>query len=456
MSASIRSAGVAASASATSSRMMASREPSIGRRCDRARRFELVLLPSAIVKSYCTRRPLLFDHLSCRVLMRILILTPRLPWPPIDGGRIAMARLAEGLVRAGADVEILSLNPRKHRVTMTPPIPTQAIDIDTSRIIGPAFSKGIPFIVGRFVSDEFREALRTTLRRFAPDVVQIESPFLLPYAAVVRSESSARVVLRSLNVEYRIWEGLARIERNPLRRIADRRIAASLRNYEVRQLNVPNAIVAISSEDADDFRRLGGTQPIHVVPCGVTVTEPTHDAPIPNSVGFIGSLDFRPNQEAVEWIIGELWPRVIERVPEARLAIAGSSAPEWLRRRMSHVDFRGTVDDATAFMNTMSVMIAPLFAGGGMRIKVLEAMALAKPVVATKLGAGGLEVKHDRDILIADDAASFAEAVALLLRDPATASRIGDAARETVRSRYDNDVLARGLLTFYESLSSLG
>jgi glycosyltransferase involved in cell wall biosynthesis len=388
--------------------------------------------------------------------MRILILTPRLPWPPIDGGRTAMARLAEGLVRAGAELEILSLNPRKHRAVATPPIPTQAIDIDTSRIIAPAFARGVPFVVARFVSDEFREALRKTLQRFAPDVVQIESPFLLPYVDVVRSESNARVVLRSLNVEFRIWEGLARIERNPLRRIALRRITASLRKYEVRQLNVCDAIVPISADDADDFRRLGGTRPMHVVPCGVTVAEATHDAPTPNSVGFIGSLDFRPNQEAVEWIVETLWPLVIDRVPQARLSIAGSGVPEWLRRRMTGVDFRGTVDDATSFMNTMPVMIAPLFAGGGMRIKVLEAMALAKPVVATALGAGGLDVEHGRDILIADDAASFADAVALLLRDSKTAARIGDAARETVRSRYDNDALARGLLTFYESLSSPG
>jgi glycosyltransferase involved in cell wall biosynthesis len=388
--------------------------------------------------------------------MRILILTPRLPWPPIDGGRIAMARLAEGLVRAGADVEILSLNPRKHCALAAAPIPTQAIDIDTSRIIAPAFARGIPFLVARFVSDEFREALRKTLRRFAPDVVQIESPFLLPYADVVRSESSARVVLRSLNVEFRIWEGLARIERNPLRRIALRRIAASLREYEVRHLDTVDAIVPISDDDVDDFRRLGGTRTMHVVPCGVTFADATHDVPIANSVGFIGSLDFRPNQEAVEWIIRELWPLVIERVPQARLSIAGSSAPKWLRRRMTNIDFRGTVDDATSFMNTMSVMIAPLFAGGGMRIKVLEAMALAKPIVATKLGAGGLDVEHGRDILIADDTTAFADAVALLIRDQTMAARIGDAARETVRSRYDNDALANGLLTFYESLSSPG
>ena len=100
----------------------------------------------------------------------------------------------------------------------------------------------------------------------------------------------------------------------------------------------------------------------------------------------------------------------------------------------------------------MSVMIAPLFAGGGMRIKVLEAMALAKPVVATTVGAGGIDAQHDCDIRIADDVESFAESVVLLLKDKATADRIGEAARATVAARYDSDTLARDLLAFYRSL----
>src|SRR6476646_2176444 len=155
-----------------------------------------------------------------------------------------MARLAEGLVHAGADVEILSLNPRKHLANATPPMPVQAIDIDT---LLPFFSMSVPLIVSRFVSSNFRDALRATLRRFKPNVAQIESPFLLPYLDAVRNESDARIVLRSLNVEFRIWEGLARIERNPLRRIALRRIASSLRKYEVRHLDTTDAIVPISA-----------------------------------------------------------------------------------------------------------------------------------------------------------------------------------------------------------------
>src|SRR5258706_9493161 len=150
--------------------------------------------------------------------MRILQLTPRPPWPPIDGGRIAMGRLAEGLLHAGADIEIVSLNPRKHRVEgVQAPVPMQTIDIDTSR---PALSRGTPFIVSRFLSGEFRDAIRAALRRVRPDIVQIESSVLLPHSATVDEESGARVVLRSAQAAFRIWGRLGRNESRALRRVA--------------------------------------------------------------------------------------------------------------------------------------------------------------------------------------------------------------------------------------------
>jgi glycosyltransferase involved in cell wall biosynthesis len=390
--------------------------------------------------------------------MRLLILTTRLPWPPMDGGRIAMARLAQSLARCGASVEMLSLNPRKHHASIEgAPMNVRAVEIDTARVLGPAvrsLAGGPPFVVSRFVSSRYREALRVALQTLRPDVVQIESPFLLPYVLTVRAESRARVVLRSLNVEFRIWEELARNARNPLRRLALGRIAASLRSYEVRELDAPDALVPISTADAGDFRTLGCTRPMHVVPCGITLPPRSSIPPEPMSAGFIGSLDFRPNQEAVEWILDRLWPLVTRQLPEARLAIAGSSAPDWLRRlaRAKGVAIEGDVGDADAFMRGKSVMLAPLFSGGGMRIKVLEAMALAKPVVATTRGAGGLEVDHGRDLVIADGAAEFSDALVRLLRSPDEASRMGETARATVARLYDSDTLARGLLEFYEKL----
>jgi len=212
-----------------------------------------------------------------------------------------------------------------------------------------------------------------------------------------------------------------------------------------------DAIVPISASDADDFQSLGCTRAMHVVPCGVADAFHRNGSGEPEHIGFIGSLDFRPNQEAAAWILDELWPRVRERAPRARLSIAGTSPPHWLRRQAERrgVDLHADVDDADAFMRRMSVVIAPLFAGGGMRIKVLEAMALARPVVATTLGAGGIDVK---DLVIVDDVSSFANAVVDLLRNPDRARALGEAARVSVGELYDSDTLARALLEFYAAL----
>jgi glycosyltransferase involved in cell wall biosynthesis len=455
--------------------------------------------------------------------MRILQLTPRLSYPPSDGGRVVMLQIATVMQRLGADVRILSLNPKKQHADLNAarqalaPIPVDAIDIDTSSfaasVLGSFRRLDPPPLVARFVSTRFKRELRALLQTADVDVVQIESPFLLPYVPVIRAVSRAAIVLRSLNVEFRIWEQIAEREERATRRAGLRFIAGSLRRYEIRHLNTCDAIVPITDDDARDFRVLGCTRPMHVLPGGVELDRsegdqeesgnddghsdferrrgrrrasrrdggvpatlachseragewgseesPTNEAESTGNTaalagnvvaraGFLGSLDYRPNQDAAIWIAEKLGPKV-----GGEVHIAGSNAPQWLHERLeaSGVTFDGEVPDAKVFIRSMDVMVAPIFSGGGMRIKILEAMALGKPVVSTTIGAAGIGVRHGEDILLADDADAFAAAVTELLRDPAKARAIGDAGRRLVASRYSTDVLARGLLAFYEELT---
>jgi glycosyltransferase involved in cell wall biosynthesis len=424
--------------------------------------------------------------------MRILQLTPRVAWPPTDGGRVVMLQVARALHDLGAHVEVLSLNPRKQRVEMDAarralaPLSFEAIDVDTSAHLVAllrSFRLGTPQLVARFFSPHFADAIRTRLRAGGFDVVQVESPFLLPYVSVIRESSRAAVVLRSLNVEFRIWERLAAQEEGVIRRIAFRAIARSLRRYEVAQLDACDAIVPIAEADALDLRSLGCTRPIYVLPAGVDAyPSPTGrrwreapdegpaslHAPHPalratlsrwerdkHAVGFLGSLDYRPNQEAALWIAQQLEPRM---PADTELHVAGSNAPQWLRERLSEsgVTFHGEVDDAAAFVDSMRVMIAPILSGGGMRIKILEAMARGKAVVSTTLGAEGIDVTPGQNVVIADDPAAFSAAIGSLLRDPPRAQAIGAAARTLVATRYSTEPLVRGLLAFYEELTQRG
>ena len=400
--------------------------------------------------------------------MRILQLTPRLSFPPRDGGRVVMLQIATALQRAGAAVRVLSLNPRKQHESaeaarqFLDPIPVDAVDIDTSTHVRAAlrsFRIAAPQIVARFYSPHFAATLRSILQAGDVDVVQIESPFLLPYVPAIREVSRAAVVLRSLNVEFRIWEQMAAREKHFPTRTMLRTVARSLRRYELRHLDTCDALVTITDDDARDFRALGCTRPIFVLPGGVDISNSERTTlsagekrsdNARGSVGFLGSLDYRPNQEAALWIAETLRPRL-----DAAIHIAGSNAPALLRERLeaSGVTFEGRVADAGAFIRSMDVMIAPLFSGGGMRIKILEAMAQGRPVVATTLGAAGIAVIHGENILLADDAETFAATVAGLLHDRTRAASIGNAARLLVASRYSTDALAHGLLAFYDELT---
>jgi glycosyltransferase involved in cell wall biosynthesis len=294
----------------------------------------------------------------------------------------------------------------------------------------------------------------------------MESPFLLPYLHAIRETTDAPVVLRSLNVEFRIWEQLAANENNVFRRRLYAHIARTLRRYEIERLDACDAIVPITAEDAQLFRDLGCTRPMHVLPGGVEnlgVRWQSHRPGTRAATGvaalldhrsayFLGSLDYRPNQEAALWIAQQLRPRLGHDV---QLHVGGSNAPPSLGARLAveGVSLATDVRDAAAFAAPMAVMIAPLFAGGGMRIKILEAMALGKPVVSTTIGAAGIGVTDGVNIRLADDADAFAAAVTELLDSPSRARAIGDAGRRFVIERYATDVLAHELLAFYEQLT---
>ena len=391
--------------------------------------------------------------------LRILQICPRVPWPPLDGGRVAMARITESLRHAGATVDVVTLNQVKFHVDSLP-AGVEAVDIDTSSYLRAAFWKWrlhVPMLVARFYSRRFERLLRDRLRAGRYDVVHVEGQFLLPYVPAIRKETDAPVVLRAHNVEFRIWERLAE-QAAGIQAQALHHIARTLGAWETAHLDDCDALVPIAEEDERDFRALGATRPSLVLPCGTPASSPAEHAasspPDPYHVYFIGSMLYRPNQEAVRWLADEVWPRVVALEPRARLTVAGSGFPTALREqlRQKAIDVAADVPDARAFSAPFRAMLAPLFSGSGMRIKVLEAMALGKPVIATPLGAGGIDVTPDENVLLAADADAFAQQVVRVLNDDALAQRIGDAARSLVVEQYDSDVLARKLIAFYEEL----
>ena len=396
--------------------------------------------------------------------MRILQLCPKVPWPPEDGGRVATRVLALSLLRAGAEVRTLSLNPGKHRADVSSlpdeaaPLRLEAIDVDTSVTLAGALRSllsGTSYNVERFHSPSFERRLLEVVREEVPDAVLLESLYMVPYVPALRSATRALLVLRSLNVEHEIWEGLARGEAHAATRLYLAHLTRRLRSYEVATLGDVDAIVPVTREDAEAYVRLGATVPIHVAPVGIeTGAYPDRSGSgDPGTLVFLGSLDWRPNLEAVRWFLGNVWPRVRDEVPGARFLVAGSNPPEGFEASVDAegVRFVGRVPDAREFLASGAGMVVPLLSGGGIRVKILEAMALGVPVVSTRLGACGIDAGDGEEILLADEPGRLADACAALLSDRDRAVALGRAGRERVRAAFDADVVGRHLVGFLEA-----
>ena len=169
----------------------------------------------------------------------------------------------------------------------------------------------------------------------------------------------------------------------------------------------------------------------------------------------LGSMDWLPNQDGIRWLLDKVWPRVLAKFPDVRLHLAGRSMPQWmLESEHPNVDVVGEVDSAFDFIASHSIMVVPLHSGGGMRIKIVEGLALRKAIVSTTLGAAGIDYSNGDDIFIADSAEQFADCLNQLLSDSDLRERMAKNGQRLASESYENEVVIAKLVSFYNDLLS--
>ncbi|MBF9140064.1 glycosyltransferase family 4 protein [Hymenobacter properus] len=403
--------------------------------------------------------------------MHILQLCPRVPFPLTTGGAIAMYDVAAGLVQAGHRVTMLAINTPKHHQPanaldhLGPNFRLVTVDVNTDlspvKALRNLLFSTLPYNVERFISPAVGEKLLEILRTETVDVVQLEGTFVAWYAELLGRQHSAALavpplVLRAHNVEYTIWQMLARREANPAKRLFLRIMAARLEKFERRHLPQFDAVAAITDDDAQRLRALGCPEPVVFIPAGADLSrfqpDPAAQAK-PRTLFMIGSLNWLPNLEGLHWLLREVWPTVRAEMPDVELHIAGSGTPdELLRPRTDGVVVHGFVDSAAAFMQQYELMLVPLLSGGGMRIKIIEGMALGKAILSTTLGAEGIAVHDGRDIVLRDSAVAWLDALRSWYRGEVPVATIGAAAAQTASERYDRRRVTEQFVGLYERL----
>jgi len=397
--------------------------------------------------------------------MKVLQLCPKPPKPAVDGGCIAMNNVTNGLILKGIEVKILAISTHKHPLSLESldvsykqDTRIEGVFVDTKLNIVDAFSNLVTsdsYNISRFFSPDFNKLLRETLEEEEFDVVHLESLFMTPYIGTIRSESNAKIVLRSHNLEYMIWERLADAASNMAKKMYLNILAKQLKKYEIRTLSEVDGIAAISKEDLAKYESIGSNKPMVTIPFGIDAKQYKPDVKsFPERalrIFHLGAMNWSPNLEGVHWVLEAVWPEVIAARLQAELHLAGRDMPDWIfEEEQDFVVNHGEVDSAQEFMRTNDIMVVPLFSAGGMRVKIIEGMALGKVIITTSIGAEGIDCEDGVNILIADTAEAFVEKIKWLCDNPNQFEIIGKNATELVQNHYDNELITERLLSFYQ------
>jgi polysaccharide biosynthesis protein PslH len=414
--------------------------------------------------------------------VRLLVVATKAPWPPIDGGRLLLLRTLEGLAAEGVRATLVApVDPRRQIVAAVaaglagccePQLVTARPAGAASTLLRSAGHRQ-PLTISRHTLPAVRRRVEGLLaaRRF--DLVHAEQLQALPQALAPARAHHRPVVLRAQNVESALWAAAAR--RRPLA-LEARRLAA----WEGRAVAAVDVTVALTTFDAAALRRLAaaaGSAQAHVVevPAPFAAELPAGSPGLPGepAVVVLGSRGWRPNEDAMAWFTGEVWPAVLAALPTARLHVFGirqtpadppgpdrqadpqASAADGDTGGERRISWHGPPADSAAAFAAGSIHAVPLRFGSGVRIKVLEAWARRIPVVSTPEGAAGLDATDGVELLVARDAAEFIAAFRRLRKEPGLAAALASGGRAALRRRHDPQTVARRLLAIYaEALSA--
>jgi sugar transferase (PEP-CTERM/EpsH1 system associated) len=278
----------------------------------------------------------------------------------------------------------------------------------------------LPYAVARYRSP----ALHEQVRRLAACADLIVSDFLFS-SLNVPDGLPAPTVLFQHNVEATIWQRHVTVPQHPLRRAYMHLQWRRMLRHEARECRRFSHVVAVSAIDAEIIRRKYDVASVGHVPTGVDLTYFSAARLRPQDsreLVFVGSMDWMPNDDGIRWFASEVFGRIRERIPDARLTVVGRSPSTGMRELASRnpgIEVTGTVADVRPYLARAAVSIVPLRIGGGTRLKIYEMMAMGIPVVSTAIGAEGLPIRHGEHLLIADDADEQVSAICGLLMDPA-------------------------------------
>ena len=317
------------------------------------------------------------------------------------------------------------------------------------------FSK-TSFNIDRYYDPAFEALLLNEIKSNDYDIIQFEGLLVSLYLPAIQRATNAKLIYRAHNIENMVWARLAQQKTDPFKKTYLQMHARRIKKYELQQLNKFDAITVFTQQDKAVMENYGVNITVEVLPVGIDLENYQPDITkieFP-SLFFLGSLDWLPNREGMEWFLDNFFTALTEGDLNVKLYVAGSDIPESFDdyEVMGKIFIQGEVDDALEFVNSKSIMIVPLLSGGGMRVKIVEGMAMEKCIISTSLGVEGINFTHGQNIIIANSRDEFYQAIKRCIKNEKYCRTIGANARKLVEEQHDNNKVANSMASFYQSL----
>jgi glycosyltransferase involved in cell wall biosynthesis len=393
--------------------------------------------------------------------MRLLLVFPFFPYPPNDGGRIGFFNPIKYLSRQN-DLFVVCLAGRTEELAIEE-LSRYCRDVRVyRRPVGKGYlrlAKGLisfpPGASAKYWYPAAGELIREAIAIHKPDLVEFHHLNTAKYRSYA---GDLPCVLREHNVESQVWERFAENSTGWIEKNYARWTAGRVKQYEGDIAACFDRCIVVSDADAGQLGDISPTAQIEVIPSGVD-TEYFYPRPEavedPHLITLTGSFEWKPKRQSLIKLLREVFPLIRERIPEVKLQVVGKGVPGDVRRiaeGIPGVTIAGPVPDVRPYIAQSALLINYLESGGGIALKVLEAMAMRKAVLCNALGCEGIPVTYGEDICVADGVERFATAAANLIQDERARKTLADNGYRRVRERYSWDVLARAFQRCYEEL----
>jgi polysaccharide biosynthesis protein PslH len=396
--------------------------------------------------------------------MKILLLTQVLPYPPDSGPKVKTWNVIKYLaanhevtlasfVRGDQSEEVKSLR-KVCKAVHT--VPIERRPWEDIFYMGLSFMTGKPFLMVRDDRREMRNLIDDLVKKNRFDVVHADQLNMAQYALRVPAPCRALDAHNALWLLYRrLWETMSP---GPKKWLLGRDWRL-LKHYEGEMLRRFDTVLAVSEEDRAALQEAAGEPiKINIIPITVDTDEfvPVVRDPSAGRLLHIGTMYWPPNVDGVIWFIKEVLPLIHAKRPEVEFDVVGARPPQELldqAAKSREVNVTGYVEDPTPYLRKAGAMVVPLRAGGGMRVKILNALAQGLPVVTTSIGCEGIDVEHGHQVMIADEPEDFAQAALRLLDDRVYANGLGKNGRNFIKTKHDYRVVCRKIDEAYKLAS---